>query len=163
MPAFGCVRRFHIGGATNFHSMVCIYLGDPICKDGWPWGFVGSQLTCKRVALSGFISKSCCMSSGRTLNTACRSFFNFWQVSAKSTPALPDFSIISHYEISKLFLSYNQHKNRDQCFSFILIEKNMENIATFHSFIRMCITLINMWSEFSTGATLQTNICSSEK
>jgi hypothetical protein len=84
--------------APNPDPCFAIYLDDvedttPICKDGRPGSFVGSELNCKRAALSGFISKSCCMSLGRTLNTACRSFFNFWQVSVKSTAALPNFSI----------------------------------------------------------------------
>ena len=71
------------------------YLGEvedtpPTCTNGRPGSFISSELPCRRAALCGFKSRSCCMSIGSTQKTACRSPFSFWQVDADSALALPD-------------------------------------------------------------------------
>lgn len=71
------------------------YLGEvedttPTCTNGRPGSFVSSELPCRRAALCGLKSRSCCMSLGSTEKTVRRSPFSFWQDDAESALALPD-------------------------------------------------------------------------
>lgn len=71
------------------------YLGEvedttPTCTKGRPGSFVCSGIACRRAALCGLTSRSCCMSLGSTEKTFCRSPFSFRQADAESALALPD-------------------------------------------------------------------------
>lgn len=64
----------------------------------WPGSFVDCSprliLPWMREALLGLKSKSCCMSLGSTLNTACRSPFSFWHAAEES--AFPPLNCCNH-------------------------------------------------------------------
>lgn len=99
----GYLRRWHEKNSIHCCPLVqqctrermrfqLVYRGrmDNVDSEGWPGCFLSSGLLWKRDARLGFTSNSCCVSLGRTLKTAWRSPFSFWQALAESTPPFPD-------------------------------------------------------------------------